>query len=249
MHNRFLELIARHAPPPATDWLRGNLERSQSEFRRAAWLGAYASVSRRFGNASVELSAAEREALSGGTKLLPSWDSLDQLTRCVMLLTALQTLPAAEHVELLSSNFLLAAAPPGADFAALRVSTPRGSRRMRVNDTDTAIDYLGSWKVERQYGNYDDDTQHVAHDDDASFRYRFEETGIDFITTFDSDRGEIAVYLDDELRETGSCFAPSRFTQTTCARISGLQHGSHVLEIKKRGGQQLSLDALQVYEH
>jgi len=116
MHNRFLELIARHAPPPATDWLRGTLERSQSEFRRAAWLGAYASVSRRFGNASVELSAAEREALSGGTKLLPSWDSLDQLTRCVMLLTALQTLngqledareaqPVASFVSILFGPF------------------------------------------------------------------------------------------------------------------------------------------------
>jgi hypothetical protein len=56
------------------------------------------------------------------------------------------------------------------------------------------------------------------------------------------------VYLDDEPSETRSCFAPSRFTQTVCARISGLEHGSHVLEIKKRGGQQLSLDALQVYE-
>ena len=153
----------------------------------------------------------------------------------------------AHDVEVLSSNFLLASAPAGADFARLRLMTAQGSRRMRVNDTDASIQYTGVWKLDRQHGNYDDDTQHITSEHDASFRYRFEGTGIEVLTTFDSDRGDIAVYLDGALHETRSCFAPSRTTQTACARITDLARGRHVLEVKKKGGQHLSLDALQVW--
>jgi hypothetical protein len=154
---------------------------------------------------------------------------------------------AADGVEVLSSNFLIALAPAGADFARLRVTTASGSRSMRINDTDAEIEYLGKWKLDRQLGNYDDDTHHKTSEDGASFRYRFDGKGIDFITSMDSDRGDVAVYIDDMLQQTVSCLAPSRITQAACARISGLTEASHTLEVVKASGEQLTLDALQVH--
>ena len=150
---------------------------------------------------------------------------------------------AASSVELLSSNFMVAQAPRGADFTALRV----GSIRLRINDTDPRIEYVGEWAEQRQRGHYDDDTLHSTRANGALFRYRFDGRGIDFITSLDRNRGDVAVYVDETLHEVVSCSAPSLRTQQTCARVADLPPGSHMLEIVKKSGESLVLDALQVH--
>jgi hypothetical protein len=152
----------------------------------------------------------------------------------------------AVSVAVLSSNFLSAIAPQGAELSLLRVKTDGGSVRMRVNDTDPAIEYLGSWTTGTYWGNYDDDTQHVAEANGDAFSYRFEGTGIDFVSAFDTNRGDVEVYLDDSLIQTASCLGPRYASQQVCAGVDGLMRGVHELRVVKKSGQFLSLDALQI---
>ena len=105
---------------------------------------------------------------------------------------------------------------------------------------------MGNWTAETYRGNYDNDTQHSATADGAAFQYRFEGSGIDYITAFDSNRGLADIYVDDALVNTVACMSPTYASQQVCARIDALPEGSHVLRVVKRTGQFLSLDALQV---
>ena len=153
---------------------------------------------------------------------------------------------AARSVEVLSSNFLVATAPAGAQLSQLRVATARGLAAVRVNDTDPDIQYAGKWQAARYPGNYDDETQHVAEDNGASFSYSFVGRGIEFITAFDRNRGAIDVYVNDRLVQRAACDSPDLRSQQVCARVSGLPHATHVLRVVKTSGQYLTLDALRV---
>jgi hypothetical protein len=155
---------------------------------------------------------------------------------------------AATSLELLSSNFLIASAPAGAELAKLTIVTAGGTARLLINDTDPAIAYSGAWTNGRDYGNYQDDTQHVAEENGAAFSYRFEGAGIEFISAQDTNRGEVDVFIDNELVTVASCFATSLSTRQVCARVQGLPAGSHTLKVVKRSGRYLTLDALHVLD-
>lgn len=152
----------------------------------------------------------------------------------------------AVSVETLSSNFITATAPAGAKLSLLRVTTGAGSVLLRINDTDPAIAYTGTWVAGQYPGNYGDDTQHTTQQDGDSFRYDFAGVGIDVISALDSNRGSVDVYVDGRFVQRDSCVAPSLLSQQVCVHVAGLTSGSHSLEIVKTGGTYLTLDALQV---
>jgi hypothetical protein len=152
----------------------------------------------------------------------------------------------ATALEAVSANFLIATAPAGVNLALLGVTTERGFASLPINDSDPSIEYQGDWRPDNSPGNYEDGTFHAATLDGSSFTFRFEGTGVEYVTDMDSNLGATEIEIDGVLVQTVSCVSPGWTHQQVCARVSGLNAGSHVLKVLKKSGPVLMVDALRI---
>jgi hypothetical protein len=117
-----------------------------------------------------------------------------------------------------------------------------------VNDNDRAITYTGKWIASghRKAGDYNDDAHSTAvNGDSASFT--FTGYGIEYLTEYNKDEGQVDVSIDGTLVKTVDCNAPERTGQNVAYRQTWSEKGPHVIKIEKKSGTYLILDAFKVY--
>ena len=99
-----LSVVAAHASPTALAWRERGRPCAPNAFRACAFFGFYAGAGRRFGGA-VALSAEQRAALVAAGIRVPEVLSGADLSRAVLLLSALASTPASEHVSIATEAF------------------------------------------------------------------------------------------------------------------------------------------------
>jgi hypothetical protein len=99
---KLLEILAPHVDAATLAWLAARVSEPGAVLSRNAFFGAYAGAGRRFGDRRPTLAEAERQQLlEAGLAVPESW-SLSHFARAVLLLCAVDALPAAEHVALVT---------------------------------------------------------------------------------------------------------------------------------------------------
>jgi alpha-L-fucosidase 2 len=121
-------------------------------------------------------------------------------------------------------------------------------RIMRLDNTDTVIEYDGAW-VSQTIGGFDLylNTQHYTTTNGDSFTITFTGTGIHYITHMDNTRGEVEVFVDDVSQGIVDCFRESSISQGVGFEILGLDYGTHTLKGVKKSGQYFTVDAIDIY--
>jgi hypothetical protein len=105
----WLAVLQAHATPDAHLWLsRGLSQLAPGEalpFGRGGFFGLYAGAGRRLRGVSLELSAAECARLASAGIARPEVWSLPDLARAVLLASACDVAPAADHVSIATEAF------------------------------------------------------------------------------------------------------------------------------------------------
>ena len=116
-----------------------------------------------------------------------------------------------------------------------------------INDTDAAIDYIGSWEYYsgRGFGDYDNDA-HATPADGDSVTVTFYGSAITFYTETYSDEGDIGVSLDGLSQGTVDAYAATRSAQQVLYSVSGLTPGLHTLTLTKDSGIYMLIDRFDV---
>ena len=113
-----------------------------------------------------------------------------------------------------------------------------------VNDTDSALAYVGGWRYYPQRGLGDSgDDVHATQANGDSVSYTFTGTGVSYVTETNSDEGNVQVYLDGVLKTTVNCAAAGRAPQQSVYSVSALTPGSHTIKLIKASGTFMLLDA------
>ncbi len=79
-----------------------------------------------------------------------------------------------------------------------------------------------------------------------SVSYTFNGTGIEYITETHPDHGEVDVYIDGALHKTVNAYGASQAAQVTLHSVQNLAAGMHTIELVKRSGNVMLLDAFKV---
>jgi hypothetical protein len=101
----FMRVLQAHATPEAVAWLAASLPRVGAKPVPGAFFASYAVVGRRVGSGKLELSTVQREGLARAGVTRPDLWSIAELARAVLLLCAIEVLPEAEHVSLVTEIF------------------------------------------------------------------------------------------------------------------------------------------------
>jgi hypothetical protein len=116
-----------------------------------------------------------------------------------------------------------------------------------INDTDPAIDYIGSWEYYsgRGFGDYGNDV-HATTVNGHSVAVTFYGSAITFYTETYSDEGDIGVSLDGVSQGTVDAYAATRSAQQVVYSVSGLTPGLHTLTLAKDSGIYMLVDRFDV---
>jgi hypothetical protein len=116
-----------------------------------------------------------------------------------------------------------------------------------INDTDPAIDYIGSWEYYsgRGFGDYGNDV-HATTVNGDSVAVTFYGSAITFYTETYSDEGDIGVSLDGVSQGTVDAYAATRSAQQVLYSVSGLAPGLHTLTLIKESGIYMLVDRFDV---
>ena len=121
-----------------------------------------------------------------------------------------------------------------------------------INDSDLkAIAYEGQWNyTSAGLGEYGGDL-HYTMDPNASAKLRFRGSGVRVLTDFAKDRGTVDIYLDGRFQATVSAHHDSaqgntQLTQRVLWSIQNLGPGEHTLQMRKRDGVYMTVDAFVV---
>jgi len=124
--------------------------------------------------------------------------------------------------------------------------------RTIINDSDLkAITYQGRWTFAKAgLGEYGGDL-HYTTDPAASATLRFQGTGVRVLTDFANDLGTVEIYLDGRLQGTASAHHDSGQNNTKLAQrifwsTQKLASGEHTLQLRKRDGVYMIVDAFVV---
>jgi hypothetical protein len=158
-------------------------------------------------------------------------------------------LPKAKLLTDLSRGLLDA---PATNFTATPTPAPAKSSApaQTINDTDAGLRYMGSgwgYYAGRGVGDLQDDVHATTHNGD-SVSFGFRGTGISFATEVSLDEGQVDVLLDGQLVQTVNAFAEgvhNRAGQVLFSR-NDLPAGQHTLQLVKKSGDYMLLDALTV---
>jgi hypothetical protein len=133
------------------------------------------------------------------------------------------------------------------EYAAIRAQIPLPPRQM-VNDSDNAIVYQGVWTPSggRKLGDYENDVHHTSTNGDTA-TFSFRGYGVEYITEFNKNEGDVAITIDGAPVKTISCQTPELIPQKAAYRQIWTEAGSHVIKIEKKSGTFMLLDAFQVY--
>jgi hypothetical protein len=117
-----------------------------------------------------------------------------------------------------------------------------------VNDSDNAIVYQGVWTPSggRKLGDYENDVHHTSTNGDTA-TFSFRGYGVEYITEFNKNEGDVAITIDGAPVKTISCQTPELIPQKAAYRQIWTEAGSHVIKIEKKSGTFMLLDAFQVY--
>ena len=120
-------------------------------------------------------------------------------------------------------------------------------RYLNINNDDAGIQYFGSWSrnTNRGLGDYMDDV-HFAEKNGDYLEYKFNGTGIKFITEKDNSQGLMDVYIDGVFKATVDTTNSPRLVKQNVYEISGLPDGVHTIKAVKKSGSFMLLDMLQV---
>jgi hypothetical protein len=99
-------------------------------------------------------------------------------------------------------------------------------------------------------GEYGGDL-HYTMDPNASATLRFRGSGVRVLTDFAKDRGSVDIYLDGRFQATVSAHHDSAQANTQLAQrvlwsIQNLGAGEHTLQMRKRDGVYMTVDAFVV---
>jgi hypothetical protein len=118
-----------------------------------------------------------------------------------------------------------------------------------VNDDHPSIRYSGSWQasVNRGYHDYLDDV-HVSQAPGDAVEFRFDGSGVEWLTERYRDEGTAEVYLDGELRARVDLKLDSwpRLAHIPVFSAQGLSRGSHLLRIVNTSTNYVLVDAFSV---
>ncbi|NUR58515.1 MAG: hypothetical protein HOV87_07455 [Catenulispora sp.] len=131
--------------------------------------------------------------------------------------------------------------------AAGPANTPAHPLTGRIDDTDTAISYTGSWTAfgNRGYGDYADNVHATRTNGDAA-SLSFTGTGVSVIGEKYSDQGQVEVFLDGVSQGLFDTTSSTRQTQAVIYSTSGLAVGKHTIQFVKRSGTWATLDGFEV---
>ncbi len=133
---------------------------------------------------------------------------------------------------------------PSSDAYAFKIT----QSKVLVNSDDTGVVYNGvAWShvVNRGVGSSNNNAYLTTNDGD-SVAYTFNGTGIEYIAETHPDHGHVDVYIDGTLHKTVNAFSLSHEVQVTLHSIQGLSEGTHTIELFKRSGAVMLLDAFKV---
>ncbi|WP_020620318.1 X2-like carbohydrate binding domain-containing protein [Paenibacillus daejeonensis] len=128
---------------------------------------------------------------------------------------------------------------------AVAVTDSSRGRYTVVNNDDSDIFYKGAWQHSRNrgLGNYRDDV-HFTETDGDYLEFTFQGTGISLVTEMDPAHGDMDIYIDGELIQRVSTYAPQKQAGETVFSIAGLEAGEHTIKAVKRSGYFMLLDQL-----
>ena len=144
--------------------------------------------------------------------------------------------------------------------SALTIHTPSGQAssaayafkitqdKVLVNSDDAGVVYNGvAWahQVNRGVGSSNNNAYTTTNNGD-SVSYTFSGTGIEYITETHPDHGDVDVYIDGALHKTVNAYSASHVAQVTLHSVQNLAPGTHVVELVKRSGAVMLLDAFKV---
>lgn len=107
---------------------------------------------------------------------------------------------------------------------------------VRVQDTDPAVVYRGTWgaqPVRGASGGY----EKRASTHDASATVRFDGRGVRWVAAKGPDRGTATVHVDGRLRGTFDLYAPKTTAQQTIFRDMALPSGKHTIVVTVKGAK------------
>ena len=123
--------------------------------------------------------------------------------------------------------------------------------RTVINDSDQAITYRRHWTYAKGgWGEYEGDL-HYTTDPAASATVRFNGTGVRVLTDFATDSGTVEIYLDGRSQGTvsarsGGTAKDYSYAQRVLWGKEKIPPGEHTLELRKREGNYLIVDAFVV---
>ncbi|MEI6323617.1 MAG: right-handed parallel beta-helix repeat-containing protein [bacterium] len=117
-----------------------------------------------------------------------------------------------------------------------------------VNDQESSIRYTGKWMASggRKMGDYDDDI-HATAENGATASLSFKGIGVDYLTEFNTDEGEVNIYVDGALVKSVDCKSPTREVQQIGYHQEWDKEGNHEIKIEKKSGSYMGLDGFKVY--
>jgi hypothetical protein len=133
-------------------------------------------------------------------------------------------------------------------FASIKDKIPPPLVYM-VNDSDPSITYTGAWKSmgsRKAIGDYEFDVHATNNNGDAA-SFTFRGRGIEYITEFSNDEGEVNIYIDGALVKTVDCKSTERIVQKVAFSQGWKEEGSHTIKVEKKSGSFMLVDAFRVY--
>lgn len=118
-------------------------------------------------------------------------------------------------------------------------------KQVTIKKEYLAAQPVGNLKLTFSFtGDYADDVHATAVNGD-SYIYTFTGTGIELLAPTGPELGDIAIYIDGELKETINAHSAIRSAGQSLYRISSLTKGAHTLKAVKKSGNYMLVDAFK----
>lgn len=134
------------------------------------------------------------------------------------------------------------------DFVSIKDKIP-APFVFTINDSDPSIAYTGTWKSmgsRKAIGDFNFDV-HVTEINGDVTSFTFRGRGIEFITEFSNDEGEVNIYMDGKLMKTIDCKSPERIVQKVVYSQNWNDEATHTIKVEKVSGRYMLIDAFRVY--
>lgn len=166
------------------------------------------------------------------------------------VVSILKSYLAGQPVGLTNLTFTFSSGSP--QTMAITISNSASPGRFTyINDDNPEIRYTGAWNrsTNRPFNDYGMDVHYVEQNND-SFTYTFNGTGITYITEIDQGQGDVDIYIDGQLHGTAHTYGADshNVAQQEVYTVSNLSPGIHTLKAVKKSGKFMLLDALKVQQ-